>query len=115
VRNRIASSGRVEPALGAIVALLRAAIANVARDVVRGVVAAAPESSIARGLIAVGRGLIVVGRGLIAVRPRLVSVREGLLAIGERLIVLEDLGIWTDAFLRSCDRPVGGSVHLTIA
>ena len=53
------------------------------------------------------------GRGLIAVRSRLVSVREGLLAIGERLILLEDLGIWTDASLLSCNRPVGGCIHLT--
>jgi hypothetical protein len=77
-------------------------------------VAAATEGSIARRLIAVGRGLIVVRSGLIAVGSRLVSVREGLLAIGERLIVLEDLGIWTDASLLSCNRPVGGSIHLTI-
>jgi hypothetical protein len=72
-----------------------AAIAQVARRVVRSDVTAAHELEIAgcliavgRGLIAVGRGLIAVGCGLIAVSGRLLDIRDCLLAVGESLIVV---------------------------
>jgi hypothetical protein len=99
LRDCITRGSGVDTPLGAVLAFLGAAIANVARDVMDLGVAALHEVAIAGFLIAVGRGLIVVRRGLVAVRSRLVGVCEGLLAIGERLHVLDGLRTRSDALL----------------
>ena len=62
-----------------------AAVANVARGIVRFFVAALREVDVAGHLVAVGRRLVAVGRGLVAVSRALVGVGESLLAVSMRL------------------------------
>jgi hypothetical protein len=89
VCRRVASSGRFDTGVRSLVALPRAAIANVAREVMLDRVAAVGEVAIAGRLILVGRSLIAVGRSLIAVGRGLVGICERLMGISERLIVLD--------------------------
>jgi hypothetical protein len=98
------------------VALSRAAIAHVAREVMLDWIAAVGEVAIAGCLILVGRRLIAIGRGLIAVGPGLVSISERLIATSERLFVFERARRRGNAVLLSLERPVREiHVHGTIA
>jgi len=89
MRDGVTIGGRVDAPLGNLLALLGAAIAKVARELMLARVAAARKVAIARRLVAVGGGLIAVRGRLVAVGRRLIDIREGLIAILERLGVLK--------------------------
>jgi hypothetical protein len=84
--DRISISGCVATQIGALLALLSAAIASVTRALVHRRIATVHEIAIAGGLVGISGGLIGVGGGLVLVRPCLVGIGGRLVLVGQRLI-----------------------------
>jgi hypothetical protein len=91
MRNPITSIARLDTPPGTVLALVRAAIANLTRSFMRSSVATVHKVAITGCLIAIGSRLVSARRSLIALRPHQISIRESLIAISERLIVLKRL------------------------
>jgi hypothetical protein len=88
VGHSVSACRRTGPPRERLTALLRAALAQIARQLVHARVAAVGKITVARGLIQFCGSFVAVSRSLILVCRGLIAIRSCLIGVGESLIVL---------------------------